>query len=204
MWSDPILTSKWMNKKLYGKLLKYTQLFFLQATRFGNSALKTSLPRRCSYGFVMHSCQQMSAELKDKFLSHCSKKYQLAITCRLLEKRVTSYVCFVRCLWLFIFESTIFGTRRRDNWPIKLRKQRDVILLQVPAPAWKNGRQTGEKLPKAEKAFKGWDQESYRNTEQDIIALPPGPNITSWNPSRPRTFLKLSLQKTMPRWPSAR
>ena len=32
----------------------------------------------------------------------------------------------------------------------------------------------GEKLPKAEKAFKGWNQEYYRNTEQDIIALPPG------------------------------
>ena len=31
----------------------------------------------------------------------------------------------------------------------------------------------GEKLPKAEKAFKGWNQESYRNTEQDVIALPP-------------------------------
>ena len=26
-----------------------------------------------------------------------------------------SYVCFVRCSWLFIFESTTFGTRRRDN-----------------------------------------------------------------------------------------
>ena len=33
----------------------------------------------------------------------------------------------------------------------------------------------GEKLPKAEKAFKGWNQESYQNTEQDIIALPLGP-----------------------------
>ena len=47
-----------------------------------------------------------------------------------------------------------------------------------PRPLEKNGRQTGEKLPKAEKAFKGSNQESYRNTEQDIIALPPGPNIT--------------------------
>ena len=28
----------------------------------------------------------------------------------------------------------------------------------------------GEKLPKAEKAFKGRNKESYRNTEQDIIA----------------------------------
>ena len=37
----------------------------------------------------------------------------------------------------------------------KLRKQLDVILLQVPAPASKNGQQRGEKLPKAEKAFKG-------------------------------------------------
>ena len=36
----------------------------------------------------------------------------------------------------------------------------------------------GEKLPKAEKAFKALNQESYQNTEQDIIALPPGPNIT--------------------------
>ena len=34
----------------------------------------------------------------------------------------------------------------------------------------------GGKTPEAEKAFKGLDQESYRNTEQDIIALPPGPN----------------------------
>ena len=39
-----------------------------------------------------------------------------------------------------------------------------------PLPLEKNGRQTGEKLPKAEKAFKGRNQESYRNTEQDIIA----------------------------------
>ena len=38
-----------------------------------------------------------------------------------------------------------------------------------------NGRQKGEKLLKAEKAFKGWNQAVYyRNTEQDIIALPPG------------------------------
>ena len=29
------------------------------------------------------------------------------------------------------------------------------IFLQVPVPTYKNGRQTGEKLPKAEKAFKG-------------------------------------------------
>ena len=48
-----------------------------------------------------------------------------------------------------------------------------------PRPLEKNGQQTGEKLPKAEKAFKGWNQESYRTTEQDIIALPPWdkPNI---------------------------
>ena len=79
------------------------------------------------------------------------------------------------CLWLFIFESTIFGTRR-DNWPIKLRKQRDLILLQFPDKRGKNS------LIKAEKAFKGWNQESYRNTDQDIIALPPWPNVTLWNP----------------------
>ena len=51
-----------------------------------------------------------------------------------------------------------------------------------PRPLEKDGLQTGEKLPKAEKAFKGWNQESYWNTEQDIIALPLGPNITLWNP----------------------
>ena len=38
----------------------------------------------------------------------------------------------------------------------------------------KNGQQTGEKLPKAEKAFKGWNLESYRNTEQDPLAYNPG------------------------------
>ena len=44
-------------------------------------------------------------------------------------KRVT--LCFVRCSWNVIFASTIFGTRRKDNWPIKLRKRRDVILVDV-------------------------------------------------------------------------
>ena len=31
-----------------------------------------------------------------------------------------SYACYVRCSWLFIFESTKFETRRKDNWPIKV------------------------------------------------------------------------------------
>ena len=92
----------------------YTQLFFLRATRFGNSALKTSLPCRCSYGFVMHSCQQMSAELKDKFLSHCSKKYQRAITCRLSEKRVT-LICLL-CQMLMIIHF-----RKYHIWNAKKR-----------------------------------------------------------------------------------
>ena len=64
-----------------------------------------------------------------------------------------SYVYYVRCLWLFIFESTIFGTRRRDNWPIKLRKQGDVILLQVSAPAWKKWPTNGEKTPESRESF---------------------------------------------------
>ena len=32
---------------------------------------------------------------------------------------------------IFVFASTIFGTRSKDNWPIKLRKRRDIILLRV-------------------------------------------------------------------------
>ena len=36
----------------------------------------------------------------------------------------------------------------------------------------------GEKLPKAEKAFKGWNQEYYWNTEQDIIAFKYHPGQT--------------------------
>ena len=36
----------------------------------------------------------------------------------------------------------------------------------------------GEKLPKAEKAFKGWNQEYYWNTEQDIIACKYHPGQT--------------------------
>ena len=64
-----------------------------------------------------------------------------------------SYVFFVRCSWLFIFERTIFGTRRRDNWPIKLRKQRDLILLQVPAPTWKKWPTNGGKTAESRESF---------------------------------------------------
>ena len=46
---------------------------------------------------------------------------------------------FVRCYWIFIFASAIFGTRRKDNWPIKLRKRLDVISLHVTAHAPKIG-----------------------------------------------------------------
>ena len=53
----------------------------------------------------------------------------------------------------------------------------------------------GEKLPKAEKAFKGWNQESYQNTEQDIIALPPGPNLTLWNPLTSSQLLEVVTLK---------
>ena len=53
----------------------------------------------------------------------------------------------------------------------------------------------GEKLPKAEKAFKGWNQESYQNTEQDIIALPAGPNITLWNPLTSSQLLEVVTSK---------
>ena len=53
----------------------------------------------------------------------------------------------------------------------------------------------GEKLPKAEKAFKGWNQESYQNTEQDIIALPPRPNLTLWNPLTSSQLLEVVTSK---------
>ena len=53
----------------------------------------------------------------------------------------------------------------------------------------------GEKLPKAEKAFKDWNQESYQNTEQDIIALPPEPNITLWNPLTSSQLLEVVTSK---------
>ena len=46
---------------------------------------------------------------------------------------------FVRCYWIFIFASAIFGTTRKDNRPIKLRKRLDVISLHVTAHAPKIG-----------------------------------------------------------------
>ena len=55
----------------------------------------------------------------------------------------------------------------------------------------------GEKLPKAEKAFKGWNQEYYQNTEQDIIALPPGPNVTLWNPLTASQLLEVVTSKNV-------
>ena len=64
-----------------------------------------------------------------------------------------SYFCFVLFSWLFIFKSTIFGTRRRDIWPIKLRNQRDLMLLQVPAPAWKKWPTNGGKTAESRESF---------------------------------------------------
>ena len=32
---------------------------------------------------------------------------------------------------IFVFASTVFGTRSKDNWPIKFRKLRDIIFLRV-------------------------------------------------------------------------
>ena len=71
-------------------------------------------------------------------------------------KRVTLTCLF--CLMLVIIhlpylERTIFGTRRRDNGPIKLRKQRDVVLLHVPAPAWKKWPTNGGKTPESRESF---------------------------------------------------
>ena len=49
-------------------------------------------------------------------------------------KRVT-LICLLCPMLVFSFKSTIFGTRSKDSWPIKLRKRRDVILLHVtPLP----------------------------------------------------------------------
>ena len=77
------------------------------------------------------------------------------------------------------------------------------FYFMFPRPLKKMPDRRRKKLPKAEKALKGWNQESYRNTEQDI-ALLPGPNETLWNPLTSSQLLEVqSLQKTMPRWPSA-
>ena len=46
-----------------------------------------------------------------------------------------SHVCFVRCSRILILANTIFGTRRKDNGPIKLRKQCEVFSLHIPVPA---------------------------------------------------------------------
>ena len=69
------------------------------------------------------------------------------------------------------------------------------FYFRLPCPLKKNGGQTGEKLQKTEKDFKGWLQESYRNTEQDIVALPPGPNVTLWNPLTPSQILEVVTSK---------
>ena len=68
-------------------------------------------------------------------------------------KRVTLICLLCPMLVIIYFESTIFGARRRDNWPIKLRKQRDVILLHVPAPAWKKWPTNGGKTPESRESF---------------------------------------------------
>ena len=49
-------------------------------------------------------------------------------------KRVT-LICWLYPMLVNIhleFADTISGTRRKDNWPIKGRKRRDVILLHLP------------------------------------------------------------------------
>ena len=48
--------------------------------------------------------------------------------------------------------SKVFGTRKKDNRPAKLRKRRDVILLlaNFPRPVKKMADKRGKKLPKAE------------------------------------------------------
>ena len=49
--------------------------------------------------------------------------------------------------------SVMISKRRRDNWPIKLRKQHDVVLLHVPAPAWKKWSTNGGKTPESRESF---------------------------------------------------
>ena len=90
-------------------------------------------------------------------------------------KRVLSYVCFVQCSWLF--KSTIFGTRRRDTWPIKLRKQRDILLLQVPALAWKK---MADKLGKNSQKPRKLSKVETRNLTKTLsrILLPYHPGQT--------------------------
>ena len=81
-----------------------------------------------------------------------------------------------------------------------VEKQSATVRTHACALSWtspfkKNGRQTGEKLLKAEKPFKGWNQESYRTTEKDIIALPPRPNVTLWNPLTSSQLLEVNTSK---------
>ena len=42
-------------------------------------------------------------------------------------KCITLICLLCPMLVIIHFESTIFGKKRKDGWPIKLRKQRDVI-----------------------------------------------------------------------------
>ena len=58
----------------------------------------------------------------------------------------------------------------------------------------------GGKTPESRESFQRLKPRSYRNTEQDIAALPPGPNVTFENPLTSSQLLEVqSLQKTMPR-----
>ena len=47
----------------------------------------------------------------------------------------------------------LFGTRRRDDWPIKLRKQRDIISLQVPLARVKKWATNRGKTPESQESF---------------------------------------------------
>ena len=61
---------------------------------------------------------------------------------------------FFSVYWFhFIYSSTIVGARRKDNWPIKLRKWRGVILLHIPRARLKKWPTNYGKTPESRVSF---------------------------------------------------
>ena len=94
-------------------------------------------------------------------------------------KRVT-LICLLCPMLVFSFKSTIFGTRSKDSWPIKVRKRLDVILLHVtplPRPPQKMADKQGKnfrkpsKLSKVETRKLTTERELHVSTSYEFLSI---------------------------------
>ena len=94
----------------------------------------------------------------------------------------------------------LFGTRRRDDWPIKLRKQRDIISLQVPLARVKKWATNRGKTPESRESFQRLKPGILPKLSTGYYCLTTRANVTLWNPLTSSQLLEVVTSKNDASW----